>query len=365
MNNRGILRCFATLLVVAMPLALFAQSGTVAGRVTDQDGNALAGANVLVVGTNLGAATGVDGDYSMSSVPAGDYKVSATYIGYATESQDVSVLAGSVTEINFALRPSAIDLNEVVVTGTGVAVEKSKVGNTVGTISMDNIANAPVNSVDQILTGREPGVMVNLNGGLAGEGAEIRIRGTSSLTQSNQPTIYVDGVRMDNSTNAGGYSWNGGVPGRMSEINPDAIERIEILKGATASALYGSKASNGIINIITKQGAIGKPKFSFKMAQTTGSYDESRYKETVRLKAEVIPGNPGKFSPSPLPACFTIKQAVTPCQRVLKGAFPAPRILQTSVTRLTTDRLTTMRHWVDCPLAMVMMPTTNSCPVLL
>ncbi len=281
MNNRGILRCFATLLVVAMPLALFAQSGTVAGRVTDQDGNALAGANVLVLGTNLGAATGVDGDYSMSSVPAGDYKVSATYIGYATESQDVSVLAGSVTEINFALRPSAIDLNEVVVTGTGVAVEKSKVGNTVGTINMDNIADAPVSSVDQILTGREPGVMVNLNGGLAGEGAEIRIRGTSSLTQSNQPTIYVDGVRMDNSTNAGGYSWNGGVPGRMSEINPDAIERIEILKGATASALYGSKASNGIINIITKQGAIGKPKFSFKMGQTTGSYDESRYKENT------------------------------------------------------------------------------------
>ena len=279
MNNK--LRCFSTLLVVATPLALFAQTGTVAGRVMDQDGNALAGANVLVVGTNLGAATGVDGDYSISSVPAGDYKVSGTYIGYATESQQVSVLAGSVTELNFSLRPSAIDLNEVVVTGTGVAVEKSKIGNTVGTIDMENIANAPVNSVDQILTGREPGVMVNLNGGLAGEGAEIRIRGTSSLTQSNQPTIYVDGVRMDNSTNAGGYGFNGGTPSRISEINPDAIDRIEILKGATASALYGSKASNGIINIITKQGAIGKPKFSFKMAQTTGTYDESRYKENT------------------------------------------------------------------------------------
>ena len=164
---------------------------------TDADGNPLVGANVLVIGTNLGAATGMDGDYSMSSVAPGDYKISANYIGYATESQNVSVLAGSVAEVNFALRASAIDLNEVVVTGTGVAVEKSKVGNSVGVVKMDNLANAPVNSVDQILTGREPGVMVNLNGGLAGEGAEIRIRGTSSISQSNQPTIYVDGVRMD------------------------------------------------------------------------------------------------------------------------------------------------------------------------
>ena len=98
--------------------------------------------------------------------------------------------------------------------------------------------------------------MVNLNEGLAGEGAEVRIRGTLSISQSHPPTIYVDGVRMDNSTNAGGMSWNGGVPGRMSEINPDAIERIEILKGATASVLYGSKVSNGIIKIITNQGAI-------------------------------------------------------------------------------------------------------------
>ena len=281
MNNRVIVRCFALLLAVAMPVWLFAQTGTVAGRVTDADGNPLVGANVLVVGTSLGAATGMDGDYSMSSIPPGDYKVSANYIGYATESQQVSVLGGSVAEVNFSLRASAIDLNEIVVTGTGVAVEKSKVGNSVGVVKMDNLVNAPVNSVDQILTGREPGVMVNLNGGLAGEGAEIRIRGTSSISQSNQPTIYVDGVRMDNNTNAGGMNWGGGVPGRMSEINPDAIERIEILKGATASALYGSKASNGIINIITKQGAIGKPRFSFKMSQTTGNYDESRYKENT------------------------------------------------------------------------------------
>ena len=125
MNNRVIVRCFSLLLVVAMPMVLFAQTGTVAGRVTDADGNPLVGANVLVIGTNMGAATGMDGDYSMSTVSPGDYKVSANYIGYATESQQVSVLAGSVAEVNFSLRASAIDLNEIVVTGTGVAVEKS------------------------------------------------------------------------------------------------------------------------------------------------------------------------------------------------------------------------------------------------
>ena len=281
MKNQRSVILFALLLIVSFPIALSAQSGAVAGRVADQEGNPLAGANVIIIGTNLGAATDANGEYDIDKAPVGEFKVSAHYIGFATSSQKITVLAGTVSEANFALRRSAIDLEEIVVTGTGIAIERSKVGNTVGVINMAELELAPVSSLDQILTGREPGVLVNLNGGLAGEGAEIRIRGTSSISQSNQPVIYVDGVRMDNSTNAGGYSWGGGGPGRMSEINPDAIQRIEILKGATASALYGSKASNGIINIITKQGSIGRPKFSFKMGQTTGSYNESRYKENT------------------------------------------------------------------------------------
>jgi len=265
------------LMLVGMSTFLFAQQGSISGRVTDADtGDPLVGANVLVVGTNLGAATDINGEYSISAVPAGAQRLNANYIGYASKSSNVDIAADGSATTDFGLTVAALNLNEVIVTGTGTAVEKSKVGNSVGIVNMDALEDAPISSFSDILQGREKGVVMLPNGGLNGEGASIRIRGTSTLSQSNEPVIYIDGVRLDNGSGGAGP---GGKPSRLDEINPDAIDRIEILKGAAAASLYGTQAASGVIQIFTKQGSISKPQFSVEVETGTSAYDKTRWKD--------------------------------------------------------------------------------------
>ena len=268
---------FTILMLVGMSTFLFAQQGSISGRVTDADtGDPLVGANVLVVGTNLGAATDINGEYSISAVPAGAQRLNANYIGYASSSSNVDIAADGSATADFGLSVAALNLNEVIVTGTGTAVEKSKVGNSVGIVNMESLEDAPISSFSDILQGREKGVVMLPNGGLNGEGASIRIRGTSTLSQSNEPVIYIDGVRLDNGSGGAGP---GGKPSRLDEINPDAIARIEILKGAAAASLYGTQAASGVIQIFTKQGAISKPQFSVEVETGTSAYDKTRWKD--------------------------------------------------------------------------------------
>ena len=265
------------LMLVGMSTFLFAQQGSISGRVTDADtGDPLVGANVLIVGTNLGAATYINGEYSISAVPSGAQRLNANYIGYASSSSNVDIAADGSATADFGLTVAALNLNEVIVTGTGTAVEKSKVGNSVGIVNMESLEDAPISSFSDILQGREKGVVMLPNGGLNGEGASIRIRGTSTLSQSNEPVIYIDGVRLDNGSGGAGP---GGKPSRLDEINPDAIARIEILKGAAAASLYGTQAASGVIQIFTKQGAISKPQFSVEVETGTSAYDKTRWKD--------------------------------------------------------------------------------------
>lgn len=267
----------AFLMILGMSTFLMAQEGSVSGRVTDaQTGDPLVGANVLVVGTNLGAATDINGEYAISRVPAGAQRLNANYIGFASSSANVDIPVDGNATSDFGLSVAALNLNEVVVTGAGTAVEKSKIGNSVGVVNMSALEDAPITNFSDILQGREKGVVMLPNGGLNGEGAQIRIRGTSTLSQSNEPVIYLDGVRLDNTM---GASFGGGTPSRLDEINPDAIERVEILKGAAAASLYGTQAANGIIQIFTKQGAISKPQFTAEVSTSTSSFDESRFKK--------------------------------------------------------------------------------------
>ncbi|MCI0690729.1 SusC/RagA family TonB-linked outer membrane protein [candidate division KSB1 bacterium] len=254
----------------------FAQKGTIAGKVTDaRSGDGLPGANVLVQGLEYGASTNPDGEFTIAGVPAGTHSVIARFIGYKSVIKQVTVSGGGVAELNFGLTETALQLDEVVVTGTGVASEKKKLGNTVATINATLIQEAPVSNLSEILQGREAGVNALPSGGLVGEGTRIRIRGTSSLSQSNEPVVYVDGIRVDNSGGfAGVGAGGGGVPSRLDDINPNAIERVEILKGAAAATLYGTQASGGIIQIFTKQGQFSKPKFSLEIEQSTLNYPD-------------------------------------------------------------------------------------------
>lgn len=143
-------------LTLGMSTFLLAQSGTVAGRVTDTDtGDPLVGANVTVMGTNLGAATDINGEYSIGNVPSGSQRLKANYIGYGSGTLEVDVPVDGSANAAFALSVAALNLNEVVVTGTGTAVEKSKVGNSVGVVDMETLQDAPITNMTDILQGRE------------------------------------------------------------------------------------------------------------------------------------------------------------------------------------------------------------------
>jgi len=275
-----------TILILFLLLTLL-NAGTISGTITNEaTGEPLIGANVFIIGTNLGTATDFDGKFHFPETPDGLLGLRISYIGYSTVTKDVELDVDGSLDLNVLLSKSMLNLKEIVVTGAGVATEKERLGNTVATIDMRRLEDAPITSFSDILQGREPGVVISPNGGINGEGSTIRIRGSSSLTQSNEPVVYVDGIRVDNTGGFAGYGYwenntyskfgEGGIDSRLDDINPDAIERVEILKGAAAATLYGTQAANGIIQIFTKQGSIGKPKYSFKFEQSSSNYPMDR-----------------------------------------------------------------------------------------
>jgi len=250
-----------------------AQQGTIAGRITDNSNQqAVAGAEVLVVGTSLQTRSARDGQYTFSKVPTGQYSVQVRLIGYATATSSVSVTPGGSATLDFALTPAAVPLDAVVVSATGQEQLKRELGNSVATVDAAKITQeaAPVDAAD-LLNSRVPGVEVLQSGGTTGSGSRIRIRGATSLSLRNEPIIVVDGVRIDNSPQAGNLqNFTGGqAPSRLNDLNPEDIQSVEIVKGPSAAVLYGTDAANGVIQITTKQGRPGPTKWTAFVAGGT------------------------------------------------------------------------------------------------
>jgi TonB-linked SusC/RagA family outer membrane protein len=241
------------------------RSATVEGAVRDAATNRpLEGAQVTVVGTQTGAVTNAQGQYRLV-IPngSGTVQVRARFIGYSQQTQAVALTADQVAKADFALSQSTLQLDQVVVTGSGQATEVKKLGNTVAIVRPPE--NMPMTDVSNILQGREPGLVGLPSGGLTGEGAKIRIRGNASLSQTNEPIIFVDGIRINA---GGGQAANGNVgSSRLDDFDPASIERVEVLKGAAAATLYGTEASNGVIQIFTKRGAVGAPRWNLSVQQ--------------------------------------------------------------------------------------------------
>ena len=215
---------------------------------------------MYISGTGIGALTNAAGRFLLLNVPAGEHTLVAELVGYRSGSQTVTVPSGESVVADFALEQTAITLDEVVVTGAGVATEKRKLGNTIATLDASTVENAPITNFSEMLAAREAGVQMLPSSGYTGEGSQIRIRGSSSLTQLNEPIIYVDGIRVNRQAIDAN---NGqGNPSRLDDIDPASIERVEILKGAAAATLYGTEASNGVIQIFTKRGRAGAPRFT-------------------------------------------------------------------------------------------------------
>jgi TonB-linked SusC/RagA family outer membrane protein len=249
------------LLLATTPLE--AQTGTVQGRVTDAAGAPIANALVSLVGTNVAVRTDADGRYEMANLPVGNVTLRAAIIGYAALTRTVAVAAATASTADFQLEPAAISLDALVVTATGEqrAVE---VPNVVTTIDASRAAEevAPI-SLSSVLQGRAPGVQIINSSGTAGTGTKIRIRGSSSMSLANDPLLVVDGVRVDNRSDDGGNAYVGGQTiSRINDFNPDEIESIEIIKGPSAAALYGTEAANGVVVIKTRRGRVGAPSWN-------------------------------------------------------------------------------------------------------
>jgi TonB-linked SusC/RagA family outer membrane protein len=263
------------------PRARAQGTGTIRGRVTDAlTDRPIDGVRVSVAGTELGTLTTADGRYQFN-VRAGEVELRTRRVGYATVVHRITVTAGQTVDADFQLRGAAVGLDVVVVTGAGAETEKRKLGNSISTIDAGALRNAPVVNVSEQLAARDPAVSVLPSGGLTGEGAQIRIRAAASLTQSNEPVVYVDGVRVSRSGGFGDANWigagGGGTPSRLDDINPEAIDHIEILKGAAAASLYGTEASGGVIQIFIKKGSPGTPRWDFVTQQGLSTYPAGRY----------------------------------------------------------------------------------------
>ena len=262
-------------LLCAGPAAAQGTGATMRGQVTDSAGRRpLADAEVYVV-TDAGtiarsARTNAAGQYSMVGIPAGTHTARVRLVGFAPRAQRVTLTDGQSAVVDFVLGERLTQLNEVVVTGTGGVSQRRAVGNVIETIKAEDVlAVAPARSVEQLVGARTPGLIVLPATGQVGTGAQLRVRGASSLSLSNEPLIYIDGVRMDANASRGQAQRGGAGASRLNDINPEDIESIEVLKGPAASTLYGTEASNGVIQIITKRGRSGATAFGFTTRQGT------------------------------------------------------------------------------------------------
>ena len=238
-----------------------AMNGVVSGRVTAQGSSeVLLGVTITVAGTRLGAVTADDGRYTITNVPDGSHLLYARRIGFAQDSQTVVVTTGQVATANFALRAVGVQLSPVVAIGYGTAA-RSELTGSVASVSSEQIRKQPVQSVEEAIQGRATGVQITEASGQPGAPAAVRIRGGNSVSAGNEPLYVIDGVPVQSSPDVSNTFTleTQGVSGidPLASINPDDIASVDILKDASATAIYGARAANGVILITTKRGRAG------------------------------------------------------------------------------------------------------------
>ena len=290
--------------VITVPLLLFAllageawaQTGTVTGTVTDAASLApISSAQVYIPGLQIGTLSQANGRYLLVNVPTGTHTIRVERIGYATTNQDVTVTADQATEANLALAQDVLALDEIVVTGTAGQARRREIGNTIAQVNVGDL-NEKVANVGSLLQGRLAGVRIVEGSGNSGSGADIRLRGNVSMSMSNQPLIYIDGMRSKSEPypapgRPGGRGTGGSmeVSSPLADLNPEDIERIEIVKGPAATTLYGTEAAAGVIQIFTKKGGVGGPAVWTADMQLGSSYMRPHYhEESPYLYAEPI-----------------------------------------------------------------------------
>jgi TonB-linked SusC/RagA family outer membrane protein len=269
--SRKLLYIFIIMLMIISTAYLNAQI-VIQGKVTDKDNGPLPGAAIMIMGTSYGTSSNVDGKYSLEikKLPEGANTVEVKFVGFKTKREVLPQKSGTVN-LDFMLYEDILQLDQVVVTGNAEAVEKKSLGNSISTLQSKDLEKVGAVQIDAALTGKIPGAMVQLNSGAPGGGTSIRMRGLSTLYSGTSDPLYiVDGIIVDNSStqliDLGGNTTN-----RIADLDPEDIDHIEVVKGAAAAALYGSRANNGVIQIFTKRGQAGQTKIRFN---TTFGFDQ-------------------------------------------------------------------------------------------
>lgn len=266
---------FLSILVLPASMA-WAQSRTVSGKVTSsEDGESLPGVSVQLVGSTTGVVTDIDGGYKIN-VPDAGGTLRFTYIGFVTVEEAI----GTRSVVNIALAPDVKQLTEVVVVGYGTQLKQDLTGN-IAKVSGADIENIPVINVESAIQGRAAGVFIESGNGKLGQSQKIRIRGASSITGDNQPLVVVDGIVITSNSQSG----SGAPTNPLADINFNDVESIDILKDASAAAIYGSRAANGVIIITTKKGK--RKGATYNLNYQTGFSRETRRREFLN-SAEYI-----------------------------------------------------------------------------
>ncbi len=285
------------MLAVSTTIAEGQTTGTITGRVLDAAGGTpIANSAVTVAGTTIRALTGEDGRYTLRNVPVGAATIRAVRLGYSEFSRQITVTAGDAVALEIGLIKVAFDLTAIVTTATGDQ-RRLEVPNQIAQIDANKaIESAQISNVGDLLIGKAAGVQI-LPGTGVNAASRIRIRGTSSISLSNDPIVFVDGVRINSSTSGFG---NGGAPtGRLNDINPEDIETIDVIRGPAASATYGTDAATGVIVITTKRGRAGAARWSVYteqgITQDRNTYPDA-YTAWGKLANQSNPANNGRAS---------------------------------------------------------------------
>ena len=280
---------FVLCLFLSIPISAFALL-TIQGTVTDERGEGLPDANIIVVGTTSGTNTDAQGNFALYlPEPEAETTIEARFVGYKSARQTIRQNNGLV-EVSFQLTVDALQFDEIVVTGLSVAASKKQLGNAISTLNIRQLESTGATSLDKALTGKLAGALIQQNSGNPAGGVTIRLRGTGTVLGDADPLYLVDGVIVNNDSPEL-IRLGGGAQNRLIDLNLNDVERIEIVKGAAAAALYGSRANNGVVQIFTKRGAQGKPRITYTYGLST-----SKIRKTLPVNRATV-DNRGNKNP--------------------------------------------------------------------
>ncbi len=286
-------KLFLFLLLMTWTLFVQAQNKSISGRITSPENEAILGVSILAKGTNIGTVTDSDGAFQLS-VPAESTVLVFSFIGYKTQ----EITLGSEMNLTIQMEPELLDLNEVVVTANAIVREKKELGYAVSTLSGTELLKARDPNLLNSMAGRIAGVRISQQSGTVGGSTRVIIRGANSISSASEPLFVVDGIPISNSSfnNSETDIVTGGVDvgNRAGDLNPDDVETMTVLKGAAASALYGSRARNGVIVITTKRGKKGEKKMNITV---NSSYRTDNILRVPELQTEYAQGNLGVYNP--------------------------------------------------------------------